>query len=346
MVRKMLIVCQSRRRKAVDDMLMTTGTDLRRIESRPAFSTSEDGIIWSDPINPFGQIGNAIGVASGSGITIILNDRGMVAHSSNLTDWNVAAISDGYFSPRAINHGIIGTDDPIWMMVGQMKFPAQDGPYGELDEAAQIFRNTSGSADDWELIYSHAPDSIFHGIRFLNINGVDTWLALGTSQGNAVVMYSVDSGISWHQIQLPALKDLRIAYDAAVGNGRLWITVNSIVLSLPEAQILAPSAAWDASPLLVSKFGSGDLVKIAANGSGKVVAASSAGLYITNDLTSWELFSVPGYRFRSCYWDSSNQLWLAGADSQLMRFTLWTSRDSLTWSESNNLVQAFDFVSI
>jgi hypothetical protein len=327
-------------------MLIASGTDLRRIESKPAVSISNDGIVWSEPADPFGQLGTAIGVAYGSGTTIVLNDRSMVAHTNDLSTWSTNVVGDGYFSPRAVSYGVIGISDPIWMVAGQKKFPAADGPYQELDEAAQIFRNTTGSIDDWELIYSHASDSVFYGVRFLTIDGVDAWLALGTNQGKALAIRSIDSGITWQQITLPALDGLRAAYDATVSDGRLWISVNSAVLSVPEQQVSAPSAAWDASPLLVPNFGSGDLVKIAANGNGQLVSASSAGLYITDDLTSWRLFSVPGYRFRSCYWDEQRQIWLAGADSQLMRYTLWTSRDARRWTESNNLVQAFDFSSI
>lgn len=327
-------------------MLIATGTDLRRIESRPAVSFSPDGVAWSEPQDPFGQLGNAIGVATGSGITVVLNDRGMVAHSSDLAAWSTATLADGYFSPRAVDYGTIGTGDPIWMMAGQRKFSRPDGPYVALDEAAQIFRNTTGSVDDWELIYSQEPDSLFHGVRFLDIGGVNTWIALGTCRNQALVIYSIDSGISWQEITLPRLDGLRVAYDAVVASGRLWLTVNSAVLSVPEQQAFSATAAWDASPLLEAQFGNGDLIKIAANGTGRLVAAASAGLYISADLTSWRLFSVPGYRFRSCHWDPLNQLWLASADSQLMRTTLWISEDASTWKESNNLVQAFDFESI
>jgi hypothetical protein len=327
-------------------MLIASGTDLRRIESRPAVASSEDGIIWSEPVDPFGQLGNAIGFANSGSTTIVLNDRGMVAHSTNLADWSTAIISAGNFSPRAIDSGVIGISDPIWMMAGQQKFPEDQGPYRALDEAAQIFRNTTGSADDWELIYSHAPDSLFHGSRFLTIDGTDTWMALGSDSTGPLVMRSIDSGITWQTVTLPQLGSSRVAYDAAVANGRLWITIDSAVLSVSEQQAFSADPDWDASPLLRPDFGRGDLVKIAANGIGQLVAAASAGLYITADLTSWRLFSVPGYRFRSCCWDPINQLWLASAEGQLLRSTLWTSRDTLTWTESNNLVQAYDLRSI
>ncbi len=325
-------------------MLITSGTDLRRIESKPALSISDDAITWSDPIDPFGQLGNAVGIASGSGTTIVLNDRGMVAHSSDLSNWSTVVIADGYFSPRAIDHGVIGLSDPIWMMVGQKKFSMPDGPYGELDEAGQIFRNTTGAADDWELIYSDGPSSILYGVRYLDIGGVDAWVAVGSDGSGATAVYSLDSGMIWQKIALPGR--FRSAYDATVSNGKLWITVDSAVLSVDASQALSTNAPWDSSPILRSEFGNGDLVKIAANGIGQLVAACSAGLYITSDLTSWNLFSVPGYRFRSCYWDAENQIWLAGADSQLMSSTLWTSRDARSWSASNNMVQAFDFQSI
>ena len=82
-----------------------------------------------------------------------------------------------------------------------------------------------------------------------------------------------------------------------------------------------------------------DLVSIAANPDGHMVAASSGQLISTKDRVGWTSFVAQGYFFRSVIW--FNDHWIAGAYSTLTQYTYWTSTDGMTWLPWNNGVQMY-----
>lgn len=324
-------------------MLIAAGDDVEQLVSRGCLTTTEDGVRWTTRIYPFTDRANAIAVAKGSDRMVVMSDRGFVSTSSDDgATWSEILMLDGQFSPAAMVHGMQDPTSDIYMACGQFKFMQADGAYVDMDEAGQIYRNTTGDDWDWELVYSHwPPNSRFHGIRKIEKDGDTLWVALGAAGDSPIVVYSVDWGLTWNQIALPSNQYLRRAYDIAYDGDRFWISANGMVLSTSDIRASVPT--WDASPRITPSHGSGDLLRIAVNATGDVVAVCSGGIYHTNDGTSWALDSYPGYRFKSVIWWDGR--WVVGAEGDLRLHTIWQSTDTITWTTSNNLVQAYDLIS-
>jgi hypothetical protein len=82
-----------------------------------------------------------------------------------------------------------------------------------------------------------------------------------------------------------------------------------------------------------------DFIALASNADGQLVAAASGGLYFSNDGIGWTAHSEPGYFFRSVIW--FNDHWVAGAYSNLTKYTYWTSTNGTAWLPWNNGVQMY-----
>lgn len=325
-------------------MLIAVGDRYDRITSWGAITTSNDGYVWDqDPINPFDSPTLIRCVATSPDKTVILGDGGLVSNSADLNNWSQDKIWFGNFQPLAIDYNTnsLGTFG-MFMAVGQGKFLTNQGPYPALSEAAQIFRNLDGENWSWELIYSYdgSLDSRFYGVKRIN-TPVDTWIAVGSADNKPLAVYSTNSGATWSKINLPYVNGVYYAYDVVYNDGQYWFTVNNMVWSTPSLE----NPIWDASAFITPKYGKGDLKQIAAHPVNKhMVTACSGGLVYTTDLSSWYVFNVPGYRFRSITFFQDH--WIAGAESNLTTYTYWTSTDTVTWEPRNNQVQIYDFAQI
>lgn len=325
-------------------MLIAVGDKWDRITSWGALSTSPDGLVWSaDPINPFNARGCIRGVAASPTNTVVVGDGGTVASSTDLINWHTDKIWQGNFQPLALQYAtdVMG-DNGTFIAVGQGKLLRGDGPYLPLAEAAQIFRNDSGANDLWELIYSYSDsqNSRFYGVKRIPAP-VDMWIAVGSADDKPLGVYSLDSGITWLPIAFPAINGVKYVYDVVFNDNRYWFTANGIVLVTDS--ITTPN--WDASSFITPTYGKADMKQLAVDPISKhMVAAASGGLIYSIDLNTWNMFSVPGYRFRSVTY--YNGLWVAGADSNLSTYTYWYSTDGVNWSPDNNKVYIYDFAQI
>ena len=325
-------------------MLIAVGDKWDRITSWGVLTTSLDGRVWSaNPINPFNSRGSLKGVTVSPTNTVVIGDGGAVACSNDLITWSPSKIWFGNFQPLAIKYSTDSLGNfGAFMIAGQGKFLHGEGPYGALAESAQIFYSESGDTDTWEMIYSNpnSQDSRFYGIKRITVP-IDMWIAVGSADNKPFAVYSTNQGQNWSSINFPSVTGVHYAYDVVYNDNRYWFTVNGMVWSTPS--VINP--VWDASAFIVPTYGKADMKQIAVDPVGKhMVAVCSGGIVYTIDLNTWNIISIPGYRFRSITY--YNGLWIAGAESNLTTYTYWYSNDGVNWTPDNNQVQIYDFAQI
>lgn len=324
-------------------MLIAAGDRYDRLVSWGAVSTSDDAQTWTVPTEPFPFRAKIIGVTHGADDVIVVSDAGWVARSGPAVDaWEWDRIWDGTFSPQGIDYATdLQGENGMYMMAGQVKFAEAQGTFAVQDETACIFSNLTGKNDDWAMAYVHEEvDSRFYNVKRISNTKVDAWFAIGSVANRPLIIYSLDNGVTWETVQLPNLSNVRYAYDVTFNDDRFWFTTNGFIFSTPS--ITDP--VWDASPEIKPKYGAADLRRIAVNPAGQMAAVCSGGIFYTLDCASWNMFSPPGYRFRSIAWYGDR--WVAGAESTLTTYTYWTSTDTINWTPANNMVQIYDFVEV
>lgn len=316
--------------------LIAVGDMADKLVSWAGFALTLDGEIWSLPVNPFKDRCKAVGIAYGFNSYIAISDSGYVSRSTDRTIWQDYRILEGNFSPLCI-----GFADNMFVMCGQRKFLEAEGPYNELDEAAQILVNDSGENWDWRLIYSQdGINSRFYNVRYIFDSPVPTLVALGSSNNQPFGVFSTDNGVTWAEISFPVVDGVFAAYDVVWNVDRFYITVNSMILNIEDLS----TNIWGASQILTVPYGSTDLLKIQKNPFGHMVAVCSGGIFYSLDQIGWILFSPPGYRFKSVIWYEDR--WFIGAESNLTTYTYWTSTDTINWEPYYQTVQAYDLIQI
>jgi hypothetical protein len=322
-------------------MLIAAGDRYDRLVSWGAVTTSNDGTTWTIPTEPFATRAKVVGVTHGPDKIVAVSDAGLVSTAPpDVGSWHSGAVWENNFAPLGVQYATDLTGSRgIYMMCGQGKFAVAQGDYAPLDEAGLIFASSTGENWDWRMIYAHdAVNSRFYNIRRITNTRVDVWIAVGSAMGRPIAVYSFDNGETWAVLNFPALSTLRYAYDVVWYDSKFWFTANGMILD--TASLSAP--AWDASPEIKPQYGSADLIKIAVNPAGHMVAACSGGLAYSVDRVGWTVFSAPGYRFRSIVWHQDQ--WIAGAESNMTQYTYWRSTNTTNWTPDNNMVQAYDFV--
>lgn len=326
--------------------LIAAGDKADRIVSWGAVVTSPDGYIWNEIREPFTIRGKVCGVAYGNDRFVVVGDGGLASNSVDGITWVTDHIWYGEFQPLSLYYATnYAGNDGMFMTVGQNKFLEAEGPYRLYDEAAAIFKNTSGQDWGWELAYiDPGTNSRFYGVRRLVTNTIDVWAALGSSNSKPLGAWSLDNGLTWNAITFPTNLGIKQAYDVAitVSNNVLkyWITVNGMILNTTDLV----NSVWDASRSFVPSYASADFIRIASNPNGHVVAVCSGGIAYTTDQVTWEFVEHPGYRFKSVIW--FNDHWIVGAESNLTQYTHWISEDTINWTPENCGVQIYDFAII
>lgn len=317
--------------------LIAVGDMADKLVSWSAFTTSPDGELWTLPTRPFADRCKAVGVAYGLDKFVAISDAGFVSSSIDGIDWNSEQLVQCNVSPSSIAFA-----NGKFAIAGQRKFLVAEGPYEELDEAAQIFINDTGNNREWRLIYSYfdSNNSRFYGIRYIADAPEPVWVALGSSQGKPFGIYSKDDCETWNEIEFPEFSKLFAAYDIIWNDDRFYISASNLILNTPTLE----NPVWDASQVLSVPYGISDLVRIEKNPAGHMVAVCSGGIFYSLDRTGWALFRQAGYRYKSITW--YNDAWYASADSNLTTYTYWTSSNTVDWTSYYQTVQIYGFTEI
>lgn len=324
-------------------MLIAGGDRYDKIVTWGSVTTSLDGLTWTTPTEPFPTRAKVTGITHGPDVIMAVSDSGLVSVTpiANIA-WNSYKVWEGDLAAMSVSYAtdLVGNNG-IYMMCGQGKFLTAQSIYGLNDEAGLIFSNDSSNNELWRMIYAHdGANSRFYNIRRITDPYRDVWIAVGSSDSKPLAIYSTDNGVNWENVYFPDVASIKFAYDVMFNEGLFWFTVNGMVLNTPSLD----SPVWGASPSITPTYGSGDLIKIAANPAGHMVAVCSGGIFYSTDCVGWTLLSQPGYRFRSIAWHIDR--WVAGAESNLTQYTYWHSQDTINWTPGNNKVQAYDFVKV
>lgn len=315
--------------------LFGAGVRYDRMITVSASSVSADGYTWSDPSEPFLNRQSAIGVATDGNMIVTVSDDGYISNSLDGNNWVNGSIIDGDFGPRDIAYGtfVDGTDG-LFMIVGSQKYSGDEPSHSAGDEVAQILVSPTGIDSTWDMVYSQdSNNSIFHGVERIG----DMWIALGKSDGNPLLIYSLDNGFSWERVQVPELFNGRALFDVTHANDLYYISGYGVVLNTPS--LIDP--VWNATDFISTEFASPDFIRIASNPSGHLVAVSSGCILYSLDGVEWDKHSNPGYQFTCVTWFDDH--WLVGCNSLLTHYTYFTSIDTKTWTAGNNSIHMYDF---
>ena len=320
--------------------ILIAGTQNQPFGSFSQVSQSQDGLTWNAATAPFAQGDFCTGIASDGVLSIISNQRGYLAATTDFITYSSVEINDGFGTTA------IGYQDSTWLATGSYNYIDGFGPYPPKTQVAQIYRSPSGNTD-WQMVWTHPDDgSLFYQIQFfpdVPINSslnADVWVVVGDNgKGVGNVWYSLDSGMSWTQADVPA--HVGIIYSVSVYNlggvptwywgcrGKIFLSAN------------LHTANWNELPLAANDTAIG----FTQNNTGELVVNGCYTLYTSLDGLVFTTFNAPGY-----VWSSvavleltTGSRWLAFARSNLTQWTYWYSDDLKTWTpESNSItVQAY-----
>jgi len=165
----------------------------------------------------------------------------------------------------------------------------------------------------------------------------DVWVVCGSSNGNPVLLYSLDDGTSWDRVNVPEIFNNNQFFDITYSNSNFYIAAYGYILYTPS--LINPQ--WGGTDYVTANYASPNFTKIATNPSGHIVAVSSGLIYYSLDGAIWNRFEAPGYQFISVIWYIDH--WVVGVRSLLTTYTYFTSTDTVTWIGQNNNIQMYDF---
>lgn len=313
--------------------IIIAGTQNQPFGSFSQTSQSQDGINWSTASAPFAPRDFCTGITTNGSLYMISNQRGYLSATTDFINYSEIPVNDGF--------GITSfkQQNSTWLATGSYNYIDGFGPYPPKTQVAQIYRSTQGNTG-WQMVWTHPNDnSLFYQINFFPnapINSsltADVWVVVGNNGTNAGdVWYSLDSGESWAQADVP--KNVGIIFSVSVYNlGGVqtwyWGCRGKIFLSTTLHNV-----NWDELPL----DNRDTAIGFAQNDTGALLINGSNTLYSSLDGLVFNTFAYPGY-----VWSAVNVLelstgsrWLAFASSNLTQYTYWFSDDLLTWTPESN----------
>jgi hypothetical protein len=342
--------------------VLAAGQRYDRIIGVGGVSISTDGYLWSGEsqiTQPFPPRMTASGIAANGygNVFVAISSAGHAATSADLMSWSDARLLDANFSALGITWSINGDGSrPLFCVAGSRKYNdgyVLPGEYEQNDQVAEIMINESGSIYTWDLAFTHPnTGSFFYNVRYFQnaqLYGTDSsvWVAVGQCNGEPEVWYTptiawVDGGAvpdpnTWQRVDMPTAFAGRPFYDVTQYAGTLYFSGRGIVAHTVDLA----QPVWASSAHLTWGSGHDDLVSIAVNPDGHLVAVSSSAIWSSTDRVGWSAYHQMGYQFASTIWFQDH--WLVGSYSNLTQYTYFTSSDGTTWTPRNNLLQAYGF---
>lgn len=212
--------------------------------------------------------------------------------------------------------------------------------FSTLPNTALPLTNVTVTDTTWAFGFTGTASFTIDDTAIFNFTHPEVWVVAGEADNNPILRYSLDTGESWNQVQIPSLFNGLALFDITYVNDQFYISGYGVVIY--TYSIINPN--WNASDFVTSPYGNPNMIKIASNPSGHVVAAASGMLFYTTDGEVWASYYQPGYQFVSIIWYIDH--WVAGVSSLLTRYTYFTSTDTINWIGANNSIQMYDFAII
>ena len=227
--------------------------------------------------------------------------------------------------------GLVGlfTDNPS-MIFGTVTFSTN------IDEVFNLI-GVVDNGSTWTFTYQGTATFAITDIATFDWIYSDAWIVCGGSNGNPILVYSLDDGFSWNRVTLPEAFNNNQFFDITYANETFYISANGYIVN--TASLINP--VWSGTDYVIANYASPDFTKIESNPSGHIVAVSSGLIYYSLDGAVWHKFEAPGYQFISVIWYIDH--WVVGVRSLLTTYTYFTSTDTINWVGQNNGIQMYDF---
>jgi hypothetical protein len=313
--------------------ILVAGTKNQPFASFSQVIQSQDGINWSDSGIPFGPRDFCTGIATNGSLWLISNQRGLISSTTDLLNYKSVIMNDGFGTTS------LACANSAWLSTGSYNYINGFGPYPAKTQVAQIYRSNYGDKG-WQMVWTHPTDSsIFYQVQHFpnapitNSLNADVWVVVGNNgTGQGDIWYSLDSGVSWTQAQLPS--NIGVIYSVTLYqlSGQpvwYWGTRGKIFLSSN-----LHTATWDE----VLLDNTDTAVGFTQSSTGTLLVNGSNKLYTSLDGVIFRTFSYSGYVWGgvTVMEFTSGPRWLAFANSTLTQYTYWLSYDLVNWTPLSN----------
>lgn len=293
--------------------------------SWPVSSQSDDGITWDNPVQIFQKGDWPTGIATDGNTVVISNNRGDIAITHDMANFDVLEISGGF--------GIssLGCHEGDWIAGGTRYYGSPYASYPASSEVAQIYRSPSAYGV-WELVWSHSEiNSRIHQLRWFQHETTGIWMACGSVGTSGDAWYSIDDGYSWAPVTIPA------------GVGRIT-SVSKIEVGSQEYWYWGGNGKLFRSPNLygnswaqISIDPADTIVDIKQQGE-YVILAGTRNIYSSADGIIFNKWSNEPYVYGGLqqFENDGSYQWLLFARSLLSTKTHWSTSDFVNFNPSNN----------
>ena len=313
--------------------IVVAGTQNQPFGSFSQASQSQDGINWTTSSRPFSYPDSCTGINTNGSLFLISNQRGLLSSTTDFVNFQPVNINAGFGTT------CFGHKNSTWLIAGVQNYIDGYGPYPPFTEVAQIFHSSYGNTG-WQMVWTHPNNgSYFYSLQFFAKAPItesitaDVWVAVGNNGFNSGdIWYSVDSGTSWAQADIPL--GVGIIFSVSLYNlggtptwywgcrGKIYLSTNMHDLDWNEISL---------QPI-------DTVIGFAQDGSGALLINGTSTLYSSLDGLVFNTFSYPGY-----VWSNINVLplttgnrWIAFARSNLIQYTYWYSDNFSTWTPLTN----------
>lgn len=304
--------------------------------SNVVVASSIDGVTWSNvsiSSYPFSNRQQPTSILWKNSNLIVASNGGQVAISNvsdqykNWTSGSCGVDDFGITSLTSISNSIFAC--------GTHHYSKPADGFQDNTEVAQIFTSPFGNPQTFYMVYTSGIDpSNLYSIKYIDTLVSPILIAVGSQNFIPFIVYSQDNGASWNEIQVGNL-NVSAFYDVEYYNSKWYFGCDGFI-AITENFASGP---WTTTEIFGSYLST--VNKISINPQGQIVAVTPSKLWFSDNFETWNNFVAEGYNWRSIQWFENK--WIAGTDSLLTQYNLWTSTDTLTWTPLLTTCKSIDF---
>lgn len=316
----------------------SVGQRYNSLLSNVVVASSIDGISWSDTSTssyPFYTRQEPTSILWQNNKLIIATNGGQVAisdSSSQYKQWSSGSCSINDFGITSL----VNVSTSIYACGTHHYSKPADG-FPDNTEVAQIFKSDNGLPMSYYMVYTSGVDpSNLYSIKYFSNLVTPILIAVGSQNSTPFIVYSQDNGSTWNELWIGNL-NVDAFYDVAYYNGKWYFGCNGFIAVTPNFT----TGPWTTTEFFGSYLST--VTQIAINPQGQLVAVTPSKLWFSDNFETWNSFTANGYYWRSIQWFDNK--WIAGADSILTQYNLWTSVDTQQWTPLLTTCKSIAFTS-
>lgn len=314
----------------------SVGQTYNSLTSRVIVASSIDGINWSNvevSSYPFTTRQQPTSILWQNDKLVVATNGGQIATSdisSQYSTWYSGSCNIDDFGITSLTN--INTN--VFACGTHHYSRAADG-FTDNTEVAQIFTSVGGDPNTYYMVYTSGIDpSHLYSIKYFSNLNTPLLIAVGSCNSIPFIVYSNDNGSSWNEINVSNL-NVSEFYDIEYYNNQWYFGCNGFIAFTDDFT----SGNWNTTEIFGTYLS--NVTKLEINPQGQIVAVTPQKLWFSDNFETWNHLEAPGYTWRSIKWVDDK--WIAGTDSLLTQYNLWTSTDTQQWTPLLTSCKAISF---